>query len=66
MVDLQDMHVQYIVDDNGNKSAVLLPLAAFNALLEELNDLAALAERREEDTLSHEQVVAQLKRDGLL
>jgi len=66
MVDLQDMHVQYGVDDNGNKSAVLLPLTAFNALLEELNDLAALAERREEDTLSHEQVVAQLKRDGLL
>jgi len=36
------------------------------SLLEELDDLAVLAERREEDTLPHDQVIEQLKRDGLL
>ena len=66
MVDLQELHLQYIVDDHGNKSGVLLTLDAFDALVEELDDLAVLAERREEDTLPHEQVIEQLKRDGLL
>lgn len=66
MMDLQELHLQYIVDDKGNKSGVLLPLAAFEALMEELDDLAVLAERREEDTQPHEQVVEHLKRDGLL
>jgi len=66
MVDLQELHLQYIVDDHGNKSGVLLTLDAFDTLMEELDDLAVLAERREEDTLPHEQVIEQLKRDGLL
>lgn len=55
-----------IVDDKGNRSGVLLPLADFDALMEELDDLAVLAERRDEDTLPHEQVVDQLKHDVLL
>lgn len=66
MPDLREMHLQYIVDDKGNRSGVLLPLDAFDALMEELDDLAVLAERRDEDTLPHEQVVEQLKHDGLL
>ena len=66
MLDLSELHVQYVVDDRGNKSGVLLPLAAFDALMEELHDLVLLAERRDEETLPHEQVVSELKRDGLL
>jgi len=66
MVDLQELHLQYIVDDHGNKSGVLLTLDAFDTLMEELDDLAVLAERRDEDTLPHEQVVDQLKHDVLL
>lgn len=66
MVDLRELHVQYVVDDHGNKSGVLLSLDAFDALMEELEDLVVLAERRDEETLPHEQVVDELKRDGLL
>lgn len=66
MPDLREMHLQYIVDDKGNRSGVLLPLADFDALMEELDDLAVLAERRGEDTLPHEQVGEQLKNEGLL
>jgi hypothetical protein len=35
-------------------------------LLEDLDDLGTLAERREEPTMLHEQFKADLKRDGIL
>jgi hypothetical protein len=38
----------------------------YEKLIEDLDDLAAIAERREEATLSHDQFVADLKRDGIL
>jgi hypothetical protein len=43
-----------------------LPIEDHERLLEDLQDLAAIAERRDEPTGSHEEVVADLKRDGLL
>ncbi len=58
--------VQYLTDDQGERTAVLLPIAAYEKLLEDLDDLAVVAERREEPTIPHEQFVAELKRDGIL
>ena len=43
-----------------------MPIAEFEELLEDIEDLAAVAERREEPTLSHSDLLAELKRDGLL
>jgi hypothetical protein len=43
-----------------------LPNQELEELLEDLEDLATLAERRDEPTLSHEEVLAELRRDGLL
>ena len=60
------LNVQYVIDPSGEKTAVILPLGEFEELLEDLEDLAALAERRDEPTTSHEDFVAELKRDGLL
>ncbi|MBI4568536.1 MAG: hypothetical protein HY719_09065 [Planctomycetes bacterium] len=62
----QPLHPQYITDQQGRKQLVVLPLAEFEELLEDLHDLAKIAERREEPTLSHEELLAALKRDGLL
>ena len=59
-------HPQYITDDQGHKTAVILPLDAYTELLEDLSDLAALAERRGEDTVSHKELVDSLKADGLV
>ena len=39
---------------------------AFQALLEDIEDLATVAERRDESTISHDELLAELKRDGLL
>ncbi len=60
------LNVQYVTDSSGEKTAVILPLREFEELMEDLDDLAAIAERRDEPTTSHEDFVAELKRDGLL
>ena len=60
------MSAQYVSDETGRRTAVLLPIEEYERLLEDLEDLAAIAERRDEPTVSHEELVAGLKRDGLL
>lgn len=66
MLNLKELKVQYITDETGAKSAVVLSMDAFQALLEDIEDLAAAAERRDEPTISHDELLAELKRDGLL
>jgi len=58
--------VQYVTDEDGRKKAVLLPIADYERLLEDLSDLAAIADRRKEPTVSHEEFLAELKKDGIL
>jgi hypothetical protein len=66
MLDLKHLKPQYVTDENGEQTAVLIPIEPFRELLQDIEDLAAIAERREEPTIPHEEVIAQLKRDGLL
>ncbi|HEX8561194.1 MAG TPA: hypothetical protein VF668_24080 [Pyrinomonadaceae bacterium] len=68
MLDLKKLEseVQYITNSDGEKTAVVVPIAEFEELLEDVGDLAAVAERREEATISHDELLAELKRDGLL
>lgn len=63
---IRDLQAQYVTDVNGKKTAVILPIEEFEELLEDLQDLAVLAERRDEPAIPHEEVVAKLKRDGYL
>ena len=42
---------QYIIDENGNKVAIILPLTEYQHLKEDLHDLAMVAERRDEGTI---------------
>ena len=58
--------MQYLTDDRGERTAVVLPLPEYEKLLEDLADLAVVAERREEPTVPHEQFVSELKRDGIV
>lgn len=60
------MNTQFLTDDAGRKTAVLLPIDQYEKLLEDLEDLAAIAERRNEPTISHEEFTQELKRDGVL
>ena len=66
MLNLKELQAQYVTNDTGKKVAVILPIEEFEELLEDIEDLAVLAERREEPTVTHAEVLAQLKRDGIL
>ena len=60
------MSTQSITDDKGERTAVILPVGEYEELLEDLRDLATIAERRDEPTIPFTDVVAGLKKDGLL
>jgi hypothetical protein len=60
------MRAQYVSDETGRRTAVLLPIEDYERLLEDLEDLAAIAERSGEPTVSQTDLIAELKRDGLL
>jgi hypothetical protein len=59
-------NAQFVTNQSGEKTSVILPIAEYEALLEDLADLAVVAERAEEPTVPLEQVIANLKKDGLL
>jgi hypothetical protein len=64
MTKLDELQLQYVIDRDGQRVAVLLPVEQFEELMENIDDLAAVAERREEPTTTHQEVLDQLKRDG--
>ena len=41
---------RFIVDENGEKTAVILPIEEYKGLLQNLEDLAIISERRKEPT----------------
>ena len=57
---------QYVVDDSGSRTAVILPVERYEHLLEDLHDLAVVAERREEKPIDLDEMKRRLKKDGLL
>ncbi|MBT8037090.1 MAG: hypothetical protein KJO21_06060 [Verrucomicrobiae bacterium] len=60
------MNTQYITDDQGDKLAVVIPISEYEELMEDVSDLAAVAERRDEETVSLAEVKQNLIADGLL
>jgi hypothetical protein len=66
MLDVKYLDLQYVTNEQGQKTAVILPIEQFEQLLEDIEDLATVAERREEPTIAHADLVSELKQDGLL
>lgn len=66
MLDIKQLDLQYVTNDAGEKTAVILPINQFQDLIEDIEDLASAAERRDEPTVSHKDLIAELKRDGLI
>jgi PHD/YefM family antitoxin component YafN of YafNO toxin-antitoxin module len=54
---------QYVVDSKGNKTAVVLSLNRYKQLIEDLHDLAVVAERRDEEPISLEEMKRRMNRD---
>jgi len=66
MIDTKQLKAQYITNDAGEKTAVILPIKVFQNLLEDLEDLAVRAARKDEPTISHEEVVEELRKNGII
>ena len=60
------MPKQYITDTEGQKTSVILPMEEYIELMEDVKDLAAVAELRDEPTIPWEQVKMELMDNGLL
>jgi hypothetical protein len=58
--------VQYVTDEKGRKKSVILPVETYEEMLEDIQDLVAVAERRKEKTISLDEMKKRLKKDGLL
>ena len=66
MINIEQLHAQFVIDDKGNKQSVILPISTFQELLEDINDLAMVAERKDEPTTTHNDFIKELKKDGML
>ena len=57
---------QYIVDTNGTKTAVILSIEIYEQMLEDMHDLAIVAERRFEQSLSLDELKKRLNLNATL
>lgn len=58
--------VEYVIDSKGRRKAVIMSLKAFERLIEDLDDLQCIEDRRHETAVSLESVIADLKDAGRL
>ena len=66
MLNIKQLQIQYVTNEAGQKTAVIVPISEFEELMEDIEDLAAVAERRNEPTISHQELLAELRQDGLI
>jgi hypothetical protein len=57
--------VQYLTNEKGKKTALVMPLEDYEKLREDMDDLAVIAERRDEETIPHAEFKRGLKRNGV-
>ena len=60
------MSMQFLTDEGGKKIAVVVPVEDYEGLMKDVSDLAAVAERRNEERVTLDQVKRRLIADGLL
>jgi hypothetical protein len=65
-MDISYLHPQFILNDKGDKTAVIISLKKYNQLVEDLMDLAKVAERRDEPSVPHDKLLAELRNEGLI
>ena len=58
--------VQFVTNDSGQKTAVVLPIAEYERFKEDSEDYAVIADRRKEPTIPHEQFCKRIKTRWLL
>jgi len=57
---------QYVTDSRGRKKGVILSIKQYERMQQDLHDMAVVAERRNERTVSFDEMKRRLKKDGLV
>ena len=60
ILDIKKLEIEYVTNSAGEKTAVIVPIDSFEELIEDIEDLAVAAERREEPTITHDQLLSEL------
>ena len=60
------LHPEFLTNEEGERISVVLPIEEFNELLEDLDDLGVISERRDEKTISHQNLLRLLDNDEKL
>jgi len=60
------LHTQYITNEKGERVSVVIPIEEYALLLEDVQDLAAVAERREDPAISRAELIRRLKANSLV
>jgi PHD/YefM family antitoxin component YafN of YafNO toxin-antitoxin module len=63
---MEQAEEQYITDKKGKKQSVILSVERYERLLEDLHDLAVVAERRAETPISLDEMKRRLRKDGII
>jgi len=63
---MESSNERYMVDERGRRTAVVLPIEEYEELLQDIHDLSTIAERRDEPTITKEELKKTLREDGLL
>jgi len=58
---MEKLNPLYVTDQEGNQTAVILPIDEYNNLLEDFEDLVVAAERINEPNIPHDKVLKELK-----
>ena len=66
MVDIKRFRLRFVTNRKGKKTEVIMKVKDFEELLEDLNDMSIVAERRDEETISHKDLVKDLKRNDII
>ena len=61
-----NLHPQYITNDNGEKISVVLSMEEFENILEDFEDLVVVAQRKDEMSISHQNLLKELEQDGII
>ena len=63
---MESMSEKYVTNAKGKKISVILSYPRYKKLLEDLHDLAVIAERRDEQSISFSEFKKKLKDNGSL
>jgi hypothetical protein len=63
---MEALREQYVIDAKGKSISVILPFEQYQQLMEDLHDLAIVAERRDDEPINLAEMKRKLADDGLL